>query len=226
MLQKVLLSAAATAGAGYIYFGLYKPINVQETELSERLFVYRPFKGDYWDMGPALKKMQQDFSDVSSQQVTLAGFFYDNPRNMMDRTAGRAVVGGLFDPSQRATVEDFLNKHGDFKLLETKPVKTLNTSFPYRGNMSFRLARWRKLRSRLYRFGFKNNKFSNGEKNLVGLMELYPFLNGKERQIQVILPYGKNNEQFKGLHGLDPPMLKNKSQYPGIIGDFNYIFFK
>jgi len=226
MLQKILLSAAATAGAGYMYFGLHKPIKIEETEFGNKLFVYRPFRGDYWNMGPALKKMQQDFSGLDASQVTLAGFFYDNPRNMMDRAAGRAVLGGLFDPSQRAVAEDFLKKHEEFKILETQPVKALSTTFPYRGNMSFRLSRWRKLRSRLYRYGFKNNKFSTGERNLVGLMEIFPFLNGREREIQVILPYGKNVDQFKDLHGFEQPPLKNKAQYPGIIGDFNYIFFK
>jgi hypothetical protein len=226
MLQKILLASIATAGAGYMYFGMHKAIKVDELELNSKLFVYRPFRGDYWDMAPALKKMAQDFQGLDNKQANLAAFYYDNPRNMMDRTAGRAVLGGLFDPTQRATVEDFLRKHEEFKLLETQPVKTLNTEFPYRGNMSFRLSRFKKIRSRLYRYGFKNGRFSNGDRNLVGLMEVYPFLNGGERQIQVYVPYGKNAEQFRDLHGMETPQLKNKAQYPGIIGDFNYIFFK
>jgi len=220
------MASAATFGVGYLYFGMHKPTDIRDSELPSRLFVYRPFKGDYWDMGPALKKMSQDFTGFDKDQLTLAAFYYDNPRNMMDRSAGRAVLGGLFDPTQRAVVDDFLKKHEEFRLLETQPVKTLNTEFPYRGYMSFRLSRFKKIRSKAYRYGFKNHKFTNEDRHLVGLMELYPFLNGRERKIQVQIPYGKNVDQFKDLHGMEQPKYKNKAQYPGIIGDFNYIFFK
>jgi len=56
------------------------------------------------------------------------------------------------------------------------------------------------------------------------VLEFYPFLEGGNNSLRVFLPFGENADQFKDLSGLPDPEIKQYQQ-PGIIGDFNYIFF-
>jgi len=155
LVGKFALAALAT-GTGFVsYFGVHKTPVVKEGELREQVFVYRPFRGDYWDMKPALKKLQYDFEDIKGKKnFMLSGFYYDNPRNLKNRAAGRAVLGGMFELNEKELVDEFLKKHPEYKSFQTKKVDALCSEFPFKNYWSFRLARMKKLRARLYKYGF------------------------------------------------------------------------
>jgi len=224
MLHKIIVSSVVSLGGLYLFYGLHKIPQIKTETMDYEIFLYKPFQGDYWSMRTVLADLKKEFSDISTSEFTLGGFYYDNPRNMHDRTHGRVALGGFLYLKNKAIAEEFLTNHPEYASLEMKPMDAIETDFHYSNYLSFKLSRMMKTRSKLYRYGFKNHYFSQGDKSLIGLIELYPYLTGQENKIKIILPYGKNTEQFKSLIKLPEPKLKSY-QYPGIIGDFNYIFF-
>lgn len=57
------------------------------------------------------------------------------------------------------------------------------------------------------------------------MMENFQYLNGKDNTVEVMVPF-ENIPQFKELNMMPAPQTKTGPMYAGVLGDYNYIFFR
>lgn len=196
-LIKIAASLGAATSGLFLFYGWVTPVRIQEEKLNSTIFLYRDLGGEKGSSKTRiLNHLQSELTDLGSVDYTMASIFYhDSSIDHLDGSRGhkRLVVGAMLDPSQAATVQNFLRNHPEYTATETKDMEVVGMKFPYRGSLSFSMLNFRDLYGDMMKFASQKKSVRDDESYFI---EQYPFVNGKRNNIEVMVPYGNNMKQL------------------------------
>jgi len=206
MLSKLLASAAA-GGLGLTwYMGGFGPTEITDTEIGKQLFVYKEHQGDYKNRGAVINTVRKDFSNFPKKSFTYTGIYMDNPNYIKDKNQERAVIGGMFSLGLKNQVEDFLSKHPEYHMVELKKLHASKIEYPYKNNLTYNFMNWMGLYRKLGSYSRDQKKTATEGRYVV---ERYPFINGGENTVEILIPYGDHSSQLN-LSTLPSPTKRDK----------------
>jgi len=204
---KYVVTGCLLAGYGfYHYMGFNKAKYFTEKSLPSQILIYKPNVGEYAMMTPTFDEIRQAFKDFKGNFV-MTGIFLDNPETVKDHHQERALIGALVDPSQKHHVEEFLAKHPEYRVKDTKDMPAIaSEEIPYRNPISFM---WgvRKLYTKILKYGIAKKIFEGDD--ILGGVELY-YPRGKGYTIEILVPYGKDAAE---LHKATAPVADFERYY-------------
>lgn len=135
---KYLVTGGLLAGAStYYYMGFNKAKYFTEKTVPPQLLIYKENVGEYRKMAPDFTELRKTLKDFKGNFV-MTGILFNNPSTTKDPKKERALVGALVDPSQKAEVAEFLAKHPEYKVKDTKDMPAIASErIPNRKPMSY-----------------------------------------------------------------------------------------
>jgi len=214
MLPKLAASLAA-GGLGLTwYMGGFAPTEITDYEIGKQLFVYKDSRGDYSNRGAVIDTVRKDFTAFPKKSFVYTSIFMDNPYYIKDKNQERAVIGGMFSLGLKSQLEDFIAKHPEYHMVELKKMNASKIEYPYRNNLTYNFMNWMGLYRKLGSYS-RDQKKTPTEGRYI--MERYPFINGGENTVEILIPYGAHASQLN-ISNLPSPVRKEKLQQPYFIG--------
>lgn len=196
-LFKITASLGVAASGLFLFYGYVTPVQIQDQKLKSSIFLYRDLGGEKGSSKTRiLNHLQADLSDLGSADYTIASVFYHDSRiDNMEAPKGhqRLIVGAMLDPSQAATVQNFIIDHPEYTATEIKDMDVVGMKFPYRGSLSFSMLNFRDIYGDVMKFASQKKGVRGDDSYFI---EQYPFVNGKKNNIEVMMPYGNNMRQL------------------------------
>ena len=184
-----LLIAGSVAGAGLLlYSGVTHQIEVNDTAMGDKLFVYKKNNGDYSVLKYVTKQVEMDLKEITPKGFTLAKLSGGSPSELEANIEHRPIFGGLFDRSQKEQIERFMMKHPSYNMVELDDLNAVSVKFPYHGSLSKGVMRWKKVYSQVFQRAAEKGDSRSGRY----FLELYPYMTGGEKAVEVMMPYGEN----------------------------------
>lgn len=196
-LSKVLLSLAGAGTGLFIYSGGFQKPEFNEKVIDKKLFVYKKNNGDYSIMKFITKQVTMDLKEIDPKNYTFAKLSGQSSSDLERNYEGRPIFGGLFDISHKSNIDKFLMRHPSYNVVELEDLNALSAKFPHRTGLSSKIMRWKRIYSSLLQHGINSNKINESGPYY---MELYPYLSGGEKAVEVVMPYGDNAELLSFAH--------------------------
>lgn len=128
--------------AGCIYMGVFQYVMAYETVIASRMYVYKPFKMPYKNVGPEIEKaleFAQTLTEISSNPESknygYMGFYYDNPEWLINPNEARSEIGfyfyGNFSEQSIKRIDVFGYNH-----ILLPELKVMQTHVPWRNPLS------------------------------------------------------------------------------------------
>ena len=184
-----LIVAGGVAGAGILlYSGATSKVEINDVAMGDKLFVYKKNNGDYSVLKYVTKQVEMDLKEIAPKGFTLAKISGDSASELEANIEHRPIFGGLFDRSQKEQIERFMMKHPSYNVVELDDLNAVSAKFPYHGSLSKGMMRWKKIYSQISQRAAEKEFRRSGRY----FLELYPFMTGGEKSIEVMMPYGEN----------------------------------
>ncbi len=214
MLTKLAASLAA-GGLGLTwYMGGFTPTEITDYEIGKQYFVYKDSQGNYANRGAVIDTVRKDFNAFPKKSFVYTSIFMDNPTYIKDKSQERAVIGGMFSLGLKNQLEDFVAKHPEYHMVELKKMNASKIEYPYRNNLTYNFMNWMGLYRKLGSYS-RDQKKTPTEGRYI--MERYPFINGSEKNVEILIPYGAHASQLN-ISNLPSPAKREKLQRAYFIG--------
>lgn len=197
---KVLALGTFAGNVTYLYYGGLSPLNPNQSIFKGQVFLYKDL-GDEKGKSKSviLKNLQSDLKELEQHKYTLTSVFFgdtkiDSKPHYPARGHQRLVVGAMFDPSEKALIKDFINKHREYHAVITHDMDVISGKFPYKGPLSLNIINFRDIYSKIMAYG---KSLQLVDSTTAYFIEQYPYVNQDQDFVEIMIPFGKNRKQLE-----------------------------